>query len=144
MIKTLLTYTQDERRATLTGINLFFSALLGANLGGLSEVGLTDYAKYVILLAGAVTGVLTIGVAQRRSTVISTALAFAVVLGSIIVVPGIVGEDFRRMAVTLIIWLVLLLLVRFTPATEGPSGPLPLDEAEIELPPARQVKRGDA
>lgn len=144
MLRALVTYTADERRATLAGVNLFFSALLGANLGSLNELSLFEYVRYVLLLAGAVTAVLTIGVARRRSTVFSTALAFGAVLTAILVVPDIVGDDFKRMAATLIIWLAMLLTVRITPSADDASEPPSIDDEDAVVPPARPLSRGDA
>jgi hypothetical protein len=140
VLRGLITYTHDERRATLAGVNLFFSALLGANLGALSNIPLSDYFRLVLLLVGAVTAILTIAVSRRRVTVISTATALAVVLATISLVPGAggarLGDDLDRMAVTLAVWLVMLMLVRLTPSDGSPVKPTenPADD-EIDLPP---------
>lgn len=138
MLRGLFTYSADERRATIAGINLFFSALLGANLGVLSDIPLADYVKLILLLAGAVMAVLTIAVAKRRITVISTSVSLATILACVAIVPGFGVEgmegNVNRMAVTLAVWLVMLLMVRFTPsAGEAPAGAGTEDD-EIVVP----------
>ena len=122
-MKGLLAYSDDERRATLTGINLFFSALLGANLGAMNTMPLGDYVQMVVILAGAVTAVLTLAVSKRRLIISTTALALALILAAILLVPE-VGPDsdkgvMDRLAVTLGVWVAMLLVLRMTPSSDG-------------------------
>ena len=65
-MKALLSYPDNERRATAAGVNLFFSALLGANVGMMNDMPLNDYFKMMVLLTGAVTAIFTIAVSERR------------------------------------------------------------------------------
>ena len=138
MISKLISYSGDERRATISGVNLFFSALLGANLGTLGDVPLDQYFQLTIILVGAVTAILTIAITRRRSMAIWSGLAVALL---VFVIAFVLGErmgelvdDFQRMAITLGVWLTMLLVVRFTPEAaakaEQPeeSGPAPDSE----------------
>ena len=149
MLRGLITYTQDERRATMAGVNLFFSALLGANLGALSDIPLGRYFQMILLLVGAVTAILTIAVSNRPTTVVSTAIALAVVLGSITLIPDFAGkglaEDLQRMSVTLAVWLAMLLTVRLTPAhrAQDTQSSHALDDDEIDPPEQRRVSAGE-
>src|SRR5688500_11470860 len=119
MISKLISYSGDERRATISGVNLFFSALLGANLGTLGDVPLDQYFQLTIILVGAVTAILTIAITRRRSMAIWSGLAVALLIFVIAFVlgrrMGDLADDFQRMAITLGVWLVMLLVVRFTP-----------------------------
>ena len=119
MISKLISYAGDERRATISGVNLFFSALLGANLGTLGDVPLDQYLQLTIILVGAVTAILTIAITRRRSMAIWSGLAVALLIFAIAFLPGRrmgeLADDFQRMAITLGVWLIMLLVVRFTP-----------------------------
>lgn len=122
MIGKLISYSGDERRATITGVNLFFSALLGANLGTLGDVPLDEYFQLIIILVGAVTAILTIAITRRRSMAIWSGFAVALIIGVIAFLPGRrmgeLADDFQRMAITLGVWLTMLLVVRFTPEAD--------------------------
>ena len=105
-------------RATIDGVNLFFSALLGANVGVMNDMPLNDYFKMILLLTGAVTAIFTMAVSERRSVFWSTGLAFAVILLGLGVAPPVPSDesrqDFHRLVVTMGVWLGMLLLLRFT------------------------------
>ena len=122
-MRKLLSYSGDERRATINGVNLFFSALLGANLGTLGDVPLDEYFQLIVILVGAVTAILTLAITRRRSTAIWTGFAIALLIFAIAILPGqraqALADDFQRMAITLAVWLVMLLTVRFTPEAEA-------------------------
>ena len=138
MISKLISYSGDERRATITGVNLFFSALLGANLGTLGDVPLDEYFQLIIILVGAVTAILTIAITRRRAMAIWSGLAVALIVGVIAFLPGRrmgeLADDFHRMAITLGVWLAMLLVVRFTPEAERSEQADEVDSEELELP----------
>ena len=123
MISKLISYSGDERRATISGVNLFFSALLGANLGTLGDVPLDEYFQLVVILVGAVTAILTIAITRRKLTAIWSGLAIALLIVVIAILPGRrmgeLADDFQRMAITLAVWLTMLLVVRFTPEADS-------------------------
>ena len=137
MISKLISYAGDERRATISGVNLFFSALLGANLGTLGDVPLDQYLQLTIILVGAVTAILTIAITRRRSMAIWSGLAVALLIFVIAFVVGRrmgeLADDFQKMAITLGVWLVMLLVVRFTPeAVPQPEQAAELNDVEIQ------------
>jgi hypothetical protein len=123
-MKAVFSYPEKERRASLDGVNLFFSALLGANVGVMNDMPLNDYFKMILLLSGAVSAVFTIAVSERRSVMWTTALAFAVILLAMGVAPPVSSDEsrqeFHRLVMTMAVWLAMLLLLRFT--TERPNG----------------------
>ena len=124
-MKALFSYPEKELRATTDGVNLFFSALLGANVGVMNDMPLNDYFKMILLLTGAVTAVFTMAVSERRSVFWSTGLAFAIILLGLGVAPPVTSEEsrqeFHRLVVTMGVWLGMLLLLRFTPTTNEKS-----------------------
>ena len=122
-MKGLLSYAQDERRATVAGINLFFSALLGANLGAMNSIPLSEYFQMVLILAGAVTAVLTLAVSKRPVIMWTTGLLLLLILAPFVLVddfgPNRIAGELDRLAVTLAVWVVMLLMVRATPSSDG-------------------------
>lgn len=61
----------ETRAGAIDGLNLFFGALLGANLGTLDHIRLVEYVQLIVLLAGTVVTVrmvssLTIEYLPRR------------------------------------------------------------------------------
>ena len=142
MMRKLVSYSGDERRATITGVNLFFSALLGANLGTLGDVPLDEYFQLVVILVGAVTAILTIAITRRRVTAIWSGVAVVMIIAVIAILPGRrmgeLADDFQRMAITLGVWLAMLLVVRFTPEAESATEqPEASDPDDLELTSAR-------
>ena len=111
----LFNYSAKEQRTTLASLNLFFSALLGANLGTMNEIPLSEYFKMVLLLVGAVTAILMIAVSKRGAIVFRTMLVLLAV--GVLATSGTKGveREFVRLAITLSLWLSLLLLLRLTP-----------------------------
>jgi hypothetical protein len=134
-MRNLLSYPDDERRATTAGINLFFSALLGANLGAMNAMPLAEYFQLVLMLVGAVTGILTIAVSKRPVIIWTTAAALVLILGLVALIPDFgpagVEAELDRLAVTLGVWAAMLVLLRLTPSSDGALGAAKDDEVEL-------------
>ena len=117
--KLLPPITSAEQRATLTGINLFFGALLGANLGTIGALPLVRYAILVAVLGGAAINILIIATSRSWWKIIGAACANAVAFIAILLntkyhPPG--SEDqVQRIAVTMAVWLAFLLVARLSP-----------------------------
>ena len=60
-----------EKVGSVDGLNLFFGALLGANLGTMQSLPLLQYGKLVILLAGTVIVLRMISTSERRAKVLA-------------------------------------------------------------------------
>jgi hypothetical protein len=58
--------TAAEKRAALNGVNLFFGALIGANLGALEQLALRDYLLLICIVAVIVLYIQLAPVARRR------------------------------------------------------------------------------
>ena len=114
-MKKVFSYSEKEKSVSLASINLFFSALLGANLGTMNEVPLSEYFTMVLVLVGAVTAILMIAISQRHALLFRTVLVLLAV--AILANLGADGtkREFLRLAITLTVWLGLLLLIRLTP-----------------------------
>ncbi|MGZ8999207.1 MAG: hypothetical protein ACXW2T_10175 [Allosphingosinicella sp.] len=109
MLNRMWTQTERERGGTLDGINLFFGALLGANLGSLDGISLTGYALVVLVLAGTVMALRGFAESERR--ILAASMLGAYVLGVSLLLyrgtplEGLAVEDRWRLAITLAIWI---------------------------------------
>jgi membrane-associated protease RseP (regulator of RpoE activity) len=123
-MKHLFIHSEDERRASVTGMNIFFGALLGVNLGAFNDLELRDYASLAFLLGGAVAGLFIIAVSRRRAVVVSMVLLYAGLLTALMLNPSLrperMDEEIGKIIATLAIWLFFILIVRITPARKDP------------------------
>ena len=122
--KSLLTFTRREKLGTIDGLNLFFGALLGANLGTLGTVPLYDYVLLMTLLAGTVVAIRLVSTSERRWYALLTLALYAAVLVAVLLVPtlqpeGLSTGDLHRLIATLAVWLGFAMLVEFYPAIEA-------------------------
>ena len=118
----VFTQTHAERRASRQGLDIFFGALIGANLGTIDDMPLEDYASLVAMLAGAGMVLRNVGAARRGMTLVMV-VAYVGLLALLVLRPDIrpagVGErDLLRVYVTLGAWLVGALVVELTPVID--------------------------
>jgi len=134
-MKSLLLQTRSEKAGTIDGLNLFFGALLGANLGTLGRMPIGDYVELVIFLSAVVVGLRVVSTSERRLyafgslALLGAALAFR--LGSGEYADAISGGDLQRLEATLAIWVGFALLVEVAPTYDPkpPAAPRAPDEA---------------
>lgn len=113
--------TQSGKVGGLDGLNLFFGALLGANLGTIERVPLFDYVKLIVLLAGTVMTIRMISTSKQRRYMFGLVLFYAALITAMFLVPdlrpqGMVPDDLNRLVATLAIWIGFVLLIELTPA----------------------------
>ena len=132
--KFFVSHTENERRSTLAGVNLFFGALLGAHLGTMSEVPIDKYIFLILLLSGAVMGIFLVASSVRKRVIWITVFAYAALFAGILYIPKIqprgMEDEIQRIIAMLVIWLLLLLLIRFMavlPEPEASEGARPLE-----------------
>jgi predicted membrane channel-forming protein YqfA (hemolysin III family) len=116
----LFSNTEGGKIGGLDGLNLFFGALLGANLGTLENVPLFDYVKIVVFLAGTVITIRMISTSKERGPVLLLVAFYAALIGSMLVFPdaapeGMSDSDLERLVATLAIWMSCVLLIEFSP-----------------------------
>lgn len=112
--------TEREKQGMVNAINLFFGALLGANLGTLDAMPLGGYALIVLLLAGAVGAIQVALHSERRLYAAATLGAYALLLGLMLAFPtriidGLALDDMQRIIVTLIVWLGMAIVTELVP-----------------------------
>lgn len=128
-MKHLFTQTKREMTGTIDGINLFFGALIGANLGTTDTMPAWSYAQLVTLLAGFVMTIRLVSVSERRlyaygTLAVYVGLVLAVLLLPNIGIDGLAANDLNRLILTLSIWLGATMLVEFIPI-QDPAAPVP-------------------
>lgn len=112
--------TPGGKAGTIDGLNLFFGALLGANLGTMQGMGLFDYFKIIVLLAGTVMVIRMLSTSERRVYVLVNVAIYVVIMGVFLLLPGFQPEgvattDLHRLAITLAVWLALVLVSELLP-----------------------------
>jgi len=122
-VKNFFRNTPSEKAGSVDGLNLFFGALLGANLGTMQSVPLTDYVTLVILLVGPVVALRMISTSERRAKVFIMIAIYAALIGASFVVPGfkpkgIADRDFYQLVCTLALWLMFLLMAELAPTRD--------------------------
>jgi hypothetical protein len=128
MWKTAFVQTRREQRSSLDGVNLFFGALIGANFGSLSGVGLVHYSLLVVLLAGAVITLRVFTTSERRGYAFMLLGTYILAVSHFLFWPprgldDLAEVDRHRLAVTMAIWLGATLLTYYTPVHEAPQKP---------------------
>lgn len=118
--------TPGGKAGAIDGLNLFFGALLGANLGTMQGVSPFDYFKIIMLLAGTVMVLRMLSTSERRVYMLINVVLYVVLVGGFLLVPqfqphGVAVADLHRLAITLGVWLVLVLLSEFMPIREPAS-----------------------
>jgi hypothetical protein len=129
-MKSLFVSTPGGKAGALDGLNLFFGALLGANLGTLAPLALGEYVKLVILLAGTVVTLRMVSTSERRSLMFSVLAVYACLLVALVTLPGMRPEgmaagDLHRLVATLAVWMLFVLISEFTPVRETRAPPPP-------------------
>ena len=112
--------TTGGKAGSIDGLNLFFGALLGANLGTIQGMGLFDYFKIIVLLAGTVMVIRMLSTSERRVYMLVNVALYVVLIGGFLLVPtfqpkGVAAVDLQRIAVTLAVWVTLVLAVELIP-----------------------------
>ena len=111
--------TESERRSQFQALNLFFGALLGANLGVLMDLPPGEYLRLVVMLAASVA-VLQFAFASRRLIYAGLlVVAYAGFITISIVDPSAGEAAFApymlKIGTTMGVWLLALLVIRLTP-----------------------------
>ena len=112
--------TAGGKAGTIDGLNLFFGALLGANLGTMQGLALYDYIKIIVLLAGTVIVIRLISTSERKLYVAANVLLYIALIGALLFYPplqpkGVDPADLQRLGATLAIWFALVLLSELLP-----------------------------
>lgn len=119
-MKFLLANTRAGKAGAVDGLNLFFGALLGANLGTLDGIRLVDYIGLAAALAAAVIALRMASSAETRAKVVVVLGVCAALLAGLALVPGarpegMSAEDMDRLLATLGVWLAFVTVLELSP-----------------------------
>jgi hypothetical protein len=130
MLKPLRIGTRTDKAGAVDGLNLFFGALLGANLGTLDALKLVHYLQMIGVLAGTVMVLRMVSTSSNRRRSLLMLGFYLVLLIVFASQPGFRPESldpdaFRRLAATMAVWVGLALFIELTPAKEEAQAPTP-------------------
>jgi hypothetical protein len=116
--------SRAEKRAAINGINLFFGALIGANLGSLERLALRDYLLLIIIVSLIVLYLQVVPVARKRWSYLTTLGATVAGLAVLLLTP--IGLDIfadrprpsPHLFVTIALWLVSVAMVELRPVAD--------------------------
>lgn len=120
--------TAGGKVGALDGLNLFFGALLGANLGTVQGMRLYDYTVLIVLLAGTVMVIRMLSTSERRTYMLINVAIYVAALGGIILIPsfqpkGIALADLYRLGATLAVWITFVVVTELLPVSEKREAP---------------------
>lgn len=118
--RNLFRNSAGDKAGSIDGLNLFFGALLGANLGTMQGLPLSQYSRLILLLAGSVMALRMLSTSERRWKVFAVVALCVAAIGGLLFIPaqqikGLPADSLHKLIVTLAVWLVCVLLVEFSP-----------------------------
>ncbi|HZF43636.1 MAG TPA: hypothetical protein VEZ48_09530 [Sphingomonadaceae bacterium] len=119
--------TRREKAAVISALNLFFGALIGANLGAFERLPMSGYILLITVLAGSVMVLRIVSLSDRKAYKLRMLAIYIVAVPFVLVVLASRAEievgAFQRLGVTLVIWLALVLITELTPARDETAAP---------------------
>ena len=115
--------TSGGKFGSIDGLNLFFGALLGANLGTIQGMALFDYFKIIVLLAGTVVVIRMLSTSERRVYMLVNVALYVILMGGLLLIPrfqpkGVDPKDLQRIAITLGVWVAFVLVAELIPVRD--------------------------
>lgn len=113
--------TRAEKRAATNGLNLFFGALIGANLGSLEHLALRDYTLVISMVCVVVLYIQLAPVARYRLLYTAFLASYVAVLYVLLLAPAGLHpfQDRPRpqphLFVTICMWLLSVAYIEFRP-----------------------------
>lgn len=111
-----------EYQANLTGLNMFFGAVLGFVLAGTEKLSSLQFGVVLFFLAGVVITILFISSSRNRVAYSALALAYAATFPEVIDFMlkghGLVPEKIRP---TLLVWTAMTILIEFWARDRAPE-----------------------
>jgi predicted membrane channel-forming protein YqfA (hemolysin III family) len=133
-MRRLFRNTAGGKAGAVDGLNLFFGALLGANLGTLDALKLVDYVQLTTILAGTVMTVRMVSTSERRPLMLAVLAVYGALLVALVLLPdfkpaNLKDDDLNRLVATLAVWVIFVLGIELSPIREAPAPPPGEDQA---------------
>ncbi|HYJ28977.1 MAG TPA: hypothetical protein VEW25_01385 [Allosphingosinicella sp.] len=115
-MKHLLGSRKGRKEGALDGLNLFFGALLGANLGTLEGLKLISYVQLVTLLACTVMALRIFSTSENRLFAVLLLAFYGALVAAVATVPelaprGMERDDLSKLIATLLVWVLFVLIL---------------------------------
>jgi hypothetical protein len=141
LTKGLFKQTKAEKHSYVNGLGLFFGALLGANMGVLTDLDPSEYLKIILMLAAVVLWIQMLGASRSRAHALRMMAAVAIPVVVLVVFPGarpqgLTERQGLNMVATLLVWLLCIALIELTPQVPDTDVAPP-----VKGPQARSSKR---
>ena len=125
-MKDLFRSTSGGKAGAIDGLNLFFGALLGANLGTVQGMGLYDYVKLIVLLAATVMVLRMFSTSERRRYMLIVLVIYVLLIAGTLLLPsfqprGMAQSDLHRLVATLGVWVAFILGAELSPVHDAKS-----------------------
>lgn len=138
--RNLFKQTRAEKQGYVNGLGLFFGALIGANMGVLTDLAPSEYLKVIMMLAGGVLWLQMLGASRSRLHTLRMLAAVALPVFVLLVFPdarpqGLTERQGHNMVATLGVWLVCIALIELTPVVSEAE-----EEAAQKRPASPPVK----
>jgi hypothetical protein len=122
----LFKQTRAEKQGYVNGLGLFFGALLGANMGVLTDLAPSEYLKIILMLVGAVLWIQVLDASRSRRYRLRMLGTVAVPVFVLLAFPstrpqGLTERQGINMVVTLLVWLLCVALIELTPVASEPQ-----------------------
>lgn len=119
--------TAEEKRAALTGMSLFFGALIGANLGTTAQMSLGDYVLVIAVVCLIILYIHLAPVAQKRWKSLAHLTALVCGLYVLLIHPAgttmFVGErPSAHIFATICLWLASIAMIELRPVEQRGLG----------------------
>jgi hypothetical protein len=115
-MKHLFGSPKGRKEGALDGLNLFFGALLGANLGTLEGLKLISYVQLVTLLACTVMALRIFSTSENRLFAVLLLAFYGGLVAAVATVPelaprGMERDDLNKLIATLLVWVLFVLIL---------------------------------
>jgi uncharacterized membrane protein YccC len=115
-MKGLFESRKGRKEGALDGLNLFFGALLGANLGTLEGLRLISFVQLIILLAGTVMALRIFSTSENRGFAFVLLAFYGALVAAVATIPqlaprGMARDDLDKLVATLAIWVLFVLVL---------------------------------
>ncbi len=115
-MRKLFVAEKGRKEGAMDGLNLFFGALLGANLGTITGLKLVTYVQLIVLLVSTVMALRIFAMSEKRlfgGVMLGLYAAALVALASLpgLQPRGLDTADLNRLVATLIVWIVMVVML---------------------------------
>jgi hypothetical protein len=117
--------SEAEKKSTVDGINLFFGALLGANLGSVHGMPNLHYLIMILMLASIVIALRVLSSSDRRSHTLTSIIGCLAGLGAFLFLSaeGLDPEARAKLLLTTAVWVACVIGTELWPIRSAAHEP---------------------